>query len=81
MGYPDKVTFKVKRAIIKTRVFSHEKGTRKHVFLHNICHIYKSNHILFKGIKFVLSYSTQRWNVNVGENLLKIKNRKNEACL
>ncbi len=30
-------------------------------------------HILFKGIHFVLSYSTQRWNAYVAGNLLKIK--------
>ncbi len=37
--------------------------------------------MLFKGIHFVLSYCTQRRHSNVAENLLKIVNGKNEACL
>ncbi len=32
-----------------------------------------SNHILFKEIHFVLSYSTQRLDAYFAENLLKIK--------
>ncbi len=35
-----------------------------------------SYHMLFKGIHFVLSYSTQRWNAYVEGNLLKIKTGK-----
>ncbi len=31
-----------------------------------------SYHILFEGIYFVLSYSTQRWNAYVAGNLLNI---------
>ncbi len=76
MWYPLAATFKVKLAIIKTGVFSHWKGTHIHVFLHNICHIYVSYHILFKGIYFVLSYSTQRWTAYVTVNLLKIEKRQ-----
>ncbi len=62
MEYPHEVTFKVKLAIIQTRVFSHLKGTHIHVFLYNICRIYMSYHILFERIYFVLSYSTHIWN-------------------
>ncbi len=40
-----------------------------------------SNDILFKGIHFVLPYSTQRWNAYAAGNLLTIKNGKNAACL
>ncbi len=40
-----------------------------------------SYHILFEGINFVLSDSTPIWNAYVGANLLKMKKRKNEACL
>ncbi len=50
------------------------------MFLHNICHAYLSHHGLFKGIHFVLSYPTQRWNTHVAGNLSKIKNGTNEAC-
>ncbi len=52
-----------------------------HVFLHNICRINVSNHILLKGIPFMLSYSIQTWDAYVAGNLLKLKKRKNEACL
>ncbi len=57
-GVPHEVTFKVKLAIIQTRIFSHQKGTQRHVFLYNICRIYMSYYILFEGACFVLSYST-----------------------
>ncbi len=40
-----------------------------------------SHHTLFEGNFFVLSYSAHIWNAYVAGNLLKIKNRKNEACL
>ncbi len=76
MGYPHEVTFKVKLAIILTRVFSHLKGTHIRVFLYNICRTYVSYHILFEGIYFVLSYSTHKWNAYVAGNLLKIKTGK-----
>ncbi len=79
MGYPHKVTFKAKLAIIKTRVFSHLKGTHIHAFLPNIGRLYVSYHIFFRGIRFVKLYSTQRWDVYVDGNLLKIKNGRNEA--
>ncbi len=49
-----------------------------HVFLYYICRKYMSYHILFEGMYFALSYSTQIWNVYVAGNLLKIKNRKNK---
>ncbi len=62
MGNPHKVTFKVKLAVIQTRVFLLYKGTHIHVFLYNICHTYMSYHILFEGVYFVLSYSTHIWN-------------------
>ncbi len=78
MGYPHEV----KLAIIQPRVFSHQKGTHIHVFLHNICRLDMSYHTLFEGVNFVLSYSNHIWNVCVSENVLKIKkNAKNEACL
>ncbi len=54
MGYPHVVIFKVKLAIIQTRVFLHLKGTYIHVFLYNICRIYMSCHILLEG--FALFY-------------------------
>ncbi len=65
----------------QARNFSLLKGTYIHMFLYDICCIYMSYHILFEGIRFVLSYSTQRWNAYVAGNLLEIKNTKNEACL
>ncbi len=69
----------VKLAIIQTRVCSHQKGTRRHVFLYYICRINMSYHILFEEVCFVLSYSTHIWNAYVAGNLLKVKNMKNEA--
>ncbi len=41
----------------KTRLFTLKRKT--YTFLHNDCRIYV---VLFEGIRFVLSYSTQRWN-------------------
>ncbi len=79
MGYPHEVTFKVKLAIIQTRIYSHLKGTHIHVFLYYIGRIYMPYHILFEGVFVVLSYSTHIWNAYVDGNLLKIKNAKNEA--
>ncbi len=35
-----------------------------------------SYHILFEGIYFALSYSTDIWNAHVARNLLKIKRQK-----
>ncbi len=43
------------------------------MFLHNIGRIYWSNHVLSKGVHFVLSYSTQRWYSYVAGNLFKKK--------
>ncbi len=37
--------------------------------------------ILFEGLYFVLSHSTHIWNAYIAGNLLKVKNKKNEACL
>ncbi len=54
----------------------HAKKEHIHVFLYNICRIHVLYHIVFEGIYFVLSYSTQRWNVYVAGNLLKIKKRE-----
>ncbi len=64
-----------------TRFFHTKKGTHIHVFLYNTCRIYMSYHILFEEIYFVLSYSTHIWNAYFAGNLLKIKIKKNEACL
>ncbi len=38
-------------------------------------------HVLFKGVHFVLSYSTQRWNAYVAVDLLKIKTEKRKMPL
>ncbi len=55
--------------------FFHTK--KEHIYMvYNICRIYVSYHILFEGIYFVLSYSTQIWNAYVAGNLLKIKNQE-----
>ncbi len=43
------------------------------MFYYNIYRIYMSYHILFEGVCFVLSYSTQIWNAYVAGNLLEIK--------
>ncbi len=60
MGCPHEVTFKVKLAIIQTRVFSHTY----------ICAP------VFEGVKFDLSCSTHIWNAYIGGNLLKIKKQE-----
>ncbi len=52
------------------------KREHMHVFLHNICRICMQSLILFNGIHFVLSYSTQRLNAYVAGNLFKIKKRE-----
>ncbi len=40
----------------QTRVFFHtKKEHNKYVFLYNMCRLYLSHHILFKGVCFVLS--------------------------
>ncbi len=45
---PHEVTFKVKLAVLQTRIFSHYKETHMHVILYN-----KSYQNLFEGISFV----------------------------
>ncbi len=35
-----------------------------------------SNHILFKGIFYILSFSTQKWNAYKPGNLIKTENGK-----
>ncbi len=80
-GTPARSPSRSNSRYFKHAFFSHQKGTHIHVFLDNICRLYMSYHTLFEGVNFVLSYSTHIWNAYVSENLLKIKNAKNEACL
>ncbi len=80
MGYPHEVTFKVKLAIIQTRVFYTKK---EHIDMcsYIISVVYMSYHILFEGVCFVLSHPTHIWNAYVAESFLEIIEAKNEACL
>ncbi len=55
-----------------------ERPLHKRLLTHIFCRKNVLCHILFKGIYFVLSYSTQRWNAYVAEDLPK--NKKPEKC-
>ncbi len=80
-GVPPQGHLQRQLTIIQTREFFTLKRAYKHVFLYNICRIYMSYHILFEGVRFVLSYPTHIWNAYVAEIFLEIINAKNEACL
>ncbi len=59
--------------------FSQFKGTYIHLLLRNIFCSYVSYHTFFKGINFVLSYSTQRRNAFVARSLVKVKSKRFNA--
>ncbi len=78
MGCPYEVTFKVKLAIIQTRFFHTKK---EHIFM--CSYMISAVYIYIYVVQYLvcLSYSTHMLNAYIAGNLLKIKNRKNEACL